>query len=209
PYLTRFLPALVSLATVPPLVLVCVGVTDPLSALILVATLPLVPVFMVLVGQATRERTDDQWAVLGRLSGHFLDVVRGLTTLRVFGRAERQVATIRAVTEAYRRRTLAALRWAFLSSLVLELLVTLSVALVAVAVGVRLVHGSMDLRAGLFVLLLAPELFAPVRQVGAAYHAAATGAAALGGALDLVQPALATPSATGVSSEAAADPPTP
>lgn len=192
-YLTRFLPALAAVAIVPPAVLAILAWTDLTSAVILGITLPLVPVFMVLVGLATRARTERQLAVLTRLSQHFLDVVSGLTTLRVFGRARAQVATIRRVSEAYRAETMASLRMAFASSLVMELLATLSVALVAVSVGLRLVDGSVGFAAALLVLLLAPEVHAPLRQVGAQFHATMAGLTAAGEALDLIAGAPAAP----------------
>ncbi|ONH33283.1 thiol reductant ABC exporter subunit CydD [Protofrankia sp. BMG5.30] len=185
-YLTRFLPALVMVAVVPLFVLARIAGADLASAAVLAVVLPLVPIFMVLVGLATRNRTDRQLAVLSRLSGHFLDVVEGLPTLRIFNRARPQASVIRRITDAYREQTMAALRWAFLSSFVLELLATLSVALVAVSVGLRLVSGSLDLRAGLLVLLLAPEVYLPLRQVGAQYHATVSGLTAAAAALDVL-----------------------
>ena len=188
-YLTRFLPALVSVAVVPPVLLVRLAFADWMSAAILAATLPLVPVFMALVGLATRARTDRQWAVLGRLSDHFLDVVEGLPTLKLFNRARAQVDTVRRVAERYRAETMTALRMAFLSSLVLELLATLSVALVAVSVGLRLVSGSVGARTALVVLLLAPEIYLPLRQVGTQYHATMSGLTAASAALDAVDTA--------------------
>ncbi|GAA3053825.1 hypothetical protein GCM10020000_39720 [Streptomyces olivoverticillatus] len=133
---------------------------------------------MVLIGWATQSRMDKQWRLLSRLSGHFLDVVAGLPTLKVFGRAKAQAESIRVITSDYRRATLRTLRLAFLSSFALELLSTLSVALVAVGIGMRLVHGELDLATGLMVLVLAPEAYLPLRQVGAQYHAAAEGLAA-------------------------------
>ncbi|WP_250290434.1 ABC transporter transmembrane domain-containing protein, partial [Frankia sp. CiP1_Cm_nod1] len=202
-YLTRFLPALVMVVVVPPFVLARIAGADLASAAVLAVVLPLVPVFMVLVGLATRNRTDRQLAVLSRLSGHFLDVVEGLPTLRIFNRARPQVAVIRRITDAYRGQTMAALRWAFLSSFVLELLATLSVALVAVSVGLRLVSGSLDLGAGLLVLLLAPEVYLPLRQVGAQYHATVSGLTAAAAALDVID---ATPP-SGRPSAALAAPP--
>ncbi|CAM5638209.1 hypothetical protein SCALM49S_04736 [Streptomyces californicus] len=125
---------------------------------------------MILIGWATQSRMDRQWQLLSRLSGHFLDVVAGLPTLKVFGRAKAQAASIRAITSDYRRATLRTLRIAFLSSFALELLATLSVALVAVTIGMRLVHGELDLYTGLVVLILAPEAYLPIRQVGAQYR---------------------------------------
>lgn len=133
---------------------------------------------MALIGWATQSRMDRQWGLLSRLSGHFLDVVAGLPTLKIFGRAKAQAESIRRITHDYRRATLRTLRIAFLSSFALELLATLSVALVAVTIGMRLVHGDMDLYTGLVILVLAPEAYLPLRQVGAQYHAAAEGLAA-------------------------------
>lgn len=177
PYLTRYLPALVLAAVLPPLTVVAIAVLDPMSAVIVLATLPLVPVFGALVGLATRDRAESQWRAMSSLSGHFLDVVRGLPTLVAHRRAEAQSATIRAVTDRYRRASMATLRIAFASSAVLELVATLSVALVAVVVGVRLADGGLDLHTALVVLLLAPEAYWPLRRVGAEFHAAAEGVA--------------------------------
>nr|WSX78176.1 thiol reductant ABC exporter subunit CydD [Streptomyces sp. NBC_00899] len=177
-YFARYLPQLGLAAVVPAVVLARILLADWISALTIVLTLPLIPLFMVLVGWATRDRMDRQWRLLGRLSGHFLDVVAGLPTLKVFGRAKAQADSIRAITGDYRKATLKTLRIAFLSSFVLELLATISVALVAVDIGMRLVHGDLSLRTGLLVLVLAPEAYLPLRQVGAQYHAAAEGLAA-------------------------------
>ncbi|SHL66811.1 ATP-binding cassette, subfamily C, CydCD [Actinacidiphila paucisporea] len=177
-YFARYLPQLGLAAVVPAVVLARILLADWISALTIVLTLPLIPLFMVLVGWATRDRMDRQWRLLGRLSGHFLDVVAGLPTLKVFGRAKAQADNIRAITGDYRKATLKTLRIAFLSSFVLELLATISVALVAVDIGMRLVHGELSLRTGLLVLVLAPEAYLPLRQVGAQYHAAAEGLAA-------------------------------
>ncbi|WP_413800323.1 thiol reductant ABC exporter subunit CydD [Streptomyces iranensis] len=174
-YFARYLPQLGLAVVVPAAVLARIVTADWISALIIVATLPLIPLFMMLIGWATQSRMDRQWRLLSRLSGHFLDVVAGLPTLKVFGRAKAQAASIRAITGDYRRATLKTLRLAFLSSLALELLSTVSVALVAVDIGMRLVHGEMDLFTGLVVLVLAPEAYLPLRQVGAQYHAAAEG----------------------------------
>ncbi|MCQ8830645.1 thiol reductant ABC exporter subunit CydD [Streptomyces malaysiensis] len=174
-YFARYLPQLGLAVVVPVAVLARIVTADWISALIIVATLPLIPLFMALIGWATQSRMDRQWRLLSRLSGHFLDVVAGLPTLKVFGRAKAQAASIRAITADYRRATLKTLRLAFLSSLALELLSTVSVALVAVDIGMRLVHGEMDLYTGLVVLVLAPEAYLPLRQVSAQYHAAAEG----------------------------------
>lgn len=178
PYFARYLPALALAAVVPAAVGTTVLLVDWTSAVVIALTLPLIPLFMVLVGWHTRERTDRQWRGLTRLAHHFLDVVTGLPTLRAYGRAAAQRDTIARVSAEHRRATLGALRVSFLSSLVLELLATLSVALVAVSVGLRLAGGSLDLRTALLVLVLAPEAYLPLRAVGAQYHAAAEGVSA-------------------------------
>ncbi|MCX5305019.1 thiol reductant ABC exporter subunit CydD [Streptomyces sp. NBC_00160] len=177
-YFSRYLPQLGLAVVVPVAVLARIVTEDWVSAAIIVVTLPLIPVFMILIGMATQSRMDRQWQVLSRLSGHFLDVVAGLPTLKVFGRAKAQAESIRRITDDYRRATMRTLRIAFLSSFALELLATLSVALVAVTIGMRLVHGELDLYTGLVILILAPEAYLPLRQVGAQYHAAAEGLAA-------------------------------
>ncbi|WP_404958842.1 thiol reductant ABC exporter subunit CydD [Streptomyces sp. 147326] len=177
-YFSRYLPQLGLAVVVPGAVLARIVTEDWVSAAIIVVTLPLIPVFMVLIGMATQSRMDRQWRLLSRLSGHFLDVVAGLPTLKVFGRAKAQAESIRKITDDYRRATMRTLRIAFLSSFALELLATLSVALVAVTIGMRLVHGELDLYTGLVILILAPEAYLPLRQVGAQYHAAAEGLAA-------------------------------
>ncbi len=177
-YFSRYLPQLGLAVVVPVAVLARIVTEDWVSAAIIVGTLPLIPVFMMLIGWATQSRMDRQWRLLSRLSGHFLDVVAGLPTLKVFGRAKAQAESIRRITGEYRQATMRTLRIAFISSFALELLATLSVALVAVTIGMRLVHGDMDLYIGLVVLVLAPEAYLPLRQVGAQYHAAAEGLAA-------------------------------
>lgn len=177
-YFSRYLPQLGLAVVVPVAVLARIVTEDWVSAAIIVGTLPLIPVFMMLIGWATQSRMDRQWRLLSRLSGHFLDVVAGLPTLKVFGRAKAQAESIRRITGEYRQATMRTLRIAFLSSFALELLSTLSVALVAVTIGMRLVHGEMHLYDGLVILILAPEAYLPLRQVGAQYHAAAEGLAA-------------------------------
>ncbi|MFC8273677.1 thiol reductant ABC exporter subunit CydD [Streptomyces sp. NPDC057271] len=177
-YFARYLPQLGLAVVVPVAVLARIVTEDWVSAAVIVVTLPLIPLFMILIGWYTQARMDRQWKLLSRLSGHFLDVVAGLPTLKVFGRAKAQAESIRAITSEYRRATMKTLRIAFLSSFALELLSTLSVALVAVGIGMRLVHGDLDLYTGLVILILAPEAYLPIRQVGAQYHAAAEGLAA-------------------------------
>jgi ATP-binding cassette, subfamily C, bacterial CydD len=176
-YFGRYLPQLVLACIVPVFVLVFVAAIDAASALVMLLTLPLVPVFMWLIGRYTEERTRERWQALQLLSTHFLDVVRGLPTLRAFNRGRAQAATIADVSERYRRATMGTLRVSFLSSSVLELAATLGVALVAVTVGVRLVGGGLGLQAGLTVLVLAPELYQPLRRLGAEFHSSAEGAA--------------------------------
>ncbi|WP_328880572.1 thiol reductant ABC exporter subunit CydD [Streptomyces sp. NBC_00299] len=177
-YFSRYLPQLGLAVVVPIAVLARIVTEDWVSAAITVGTLPLIPIFMMLIGWATQSRMDRQWRMLSRLSGHFLDVVAGLPTLKVFGRAKAQAESIRRITDEYRRATMRTLRIAFISSFALELLSTLSVALVAVTIGMRLVHGDMHLYDGLVILVLAPEAYLPLRQVGAQYHAAAEGLSA-------------------------------
>ena len=177
PYLTRYVPALVLAGVLPVLTLVAITVLDPLSGLIVVCTLPLIPAFGALVGLATRDRATTQWRAMELLSGHFLDVMRGLPTLVAFRRAEAQSRTIAAVTERYRVASVATLRIAFASAAILEMVATISVALVAVTVGIRLAGGHLDLHTALVVLLLAPEAYWPLRRAGSEFHAAAEGVA--------------------------------
>ncbi|QXG76626.1 thiol reductant ABC exporter subunit CydC [Modestobacter sp. L9-4] len=190
PALATYLPALAQTVVVPPVLLVVLGVTDWLSAVLVAVTLPLVPLFMALVGLHTRDETAQAARALDRIAGHVAELVRGLPVLVGLGRAADQLTALADLGEDHRRRTLATLRVAFLSALVLEVLATLSVALVAVTVGLRLTHGTLDLSVGLLALLLAPEAFAPLRALGSAHHASedAAEAAAAGRAV------LATPS---------------
>ncbi|MEV0567794.1 thiol reductant ABC exporter subunit CydD [Dactylosporangium sp. NPDC050588] len=174
-YFARYLPQLVLAALVPVIVLARIAPADLVAAGTIALTLPLIPVFMALVGLHTESANRRQFRLLARLSHHFLDVVAGLPTLRVFGRAERQAGVIARISAEQRTTTMRTLRVAFLSSLVLELLATLSVALVAVGIGLRLVDGSLGLATALLVLILAPEAYLPLRQVGANYHASAEG----------------------------------
>ncbi|MEX0169118.1 thiol reductant ABC exporter subunit CydD [Streptomyces sp. LMG1-1-1.1] len=186
-YFARYLPQLGLAVVVPVAVLARIVTEDWVSAAIIVVTLPLIPIFMILIGWYTQARMDRQWKLLSRLSGHFLDVVAGLPTLKIFGRAKAQAESIRAITSEYRQATMRTLRIAFLSSFALELLATLSVALVAVTIGMRLVHGELDLYTGLVILILAPEAYLPLRQVGAQFHAAAEGLAAAEEIFDVLE----------------------
>jgi len=178
-YFTGYLPQLVLSVTVPVAVLAQLALADWSSAVIVAVTLPLVPVFGMLVGWQTRSASARQWRRLSRLGGHFLDLVTGLATLRAFGRARTQAAAVRRAAEAHRRATMRTLRIAFLSALVLELLAALAVALVAVPIGLRLLAGALDLYTGLLVLFLVPEAFAPLRAAGARFHASVEGLTAL------------------------------
>jgi thiol reductant ABC exporter CydD subunit len=175
PYFGRFLPQLVLATVVPAVVLCWVALHDLTSAVVMAATLPLIPIFGILVGKATQARTLRRFRTLAFLSSHFLDLVRGLPTLRAFGRAERQTAAIAETSDAYRRETMGTLRIAFLSALVLELAATLSTAVIAVEIGVRLVDGRAALAPSLAVLVLAPELYGPLRNAAAQFHASADG----------------------------------
>jgi thiol reductant ABC exporter CydD subunit len=186
-YFGRYLPQVVLACLVPVAVLGWAAWIDLESALTMLVTLPLVPLFMWLIGRYTEERTRERWHALRMLSTHFLDVVRGLPTLRAFNRSRAQGESIVEVSERYRRATMGTLRLGFLSGSVLELAATLSVALVAVTVGVRLVSGGLGLQAGLTVLILAPELYAPLRQLGAQFHASADGLAVADRMLSLLE----------------------
>jgi len=174
-YFARYLPQLVLAVIVPITVLLTLLGQDILSTVIVAITIPLIPLFMILIGLYTKSRVDRQWKTLAVLSGHFLDLVAGLPTLKIFGHAKSQAAAIAAVGDRYRSSTMAVLRISFLSSLALELLATLSVALVAVSVGLRLAEGQIAYGVALFVLLLAPEAYLPLRLVGQHFHAAAEG----------------------------------
>jgi thiol reductant ABC exporter CydD subunit len=173
----RYLPQMVLAVVVPVGVLVVVAWIDLLAAGVMLLTLPLVPLFMWLVGRYTERRAQERWQALAMLAGHFLDVVRGLPTLRAFNRGEAQAERIAEVSEEYRRKTMGTLRIAFLSGAVLELAATLGIALVAVVVGVRLAEGHLGFEAALTVLVLAPELYLPLRNLAAQWHASADGAA--------------------------------
>jgi ATP-binding cassette subfamily C protein CydCD len=174
-YFARFLPQLLIAITVPTIVGAYIFYLDPTSGLIVIGTVPLIPLLGALIGSYTGVAMRKKWRTLGVLSGYFLDLVSGLTTLKVFGRSKKQEENLRKVGEEYRRSTMQVLRISFLSSLALEVIATLSVALIAVSIGLRLVGGSMDLRTGLLVLILAPEVYWPLRMVGTHFHSAADG----------------------------------
>jgi len=195
-YFARYLPQLVLAGLVPLAVLIRVGFADWISGVVIGVTLPLIPVFAILVGLHTKATTQRQWRLLSRLGGHFLDVVEGLPTLKLFGRGRPQAEVIGEVTDAYRQATMASLRVAFLSGFVLELAAALATALVAVEVGLRLLAGHMSYQTALLVLLLTPEAFLPLRAVGAQFHASTEGAAAARDVFDVLAtpvPAVAVP----------------
>jgi ATP-binding cassette, subfamily C, bacterial CydD len=177
-YLVGYLPQLLLGVTVPIAVLARIAWADPTSAVVVGITLPLIPIFAILVGWQTKARTDKQWRLLSTLGGHFLDMLSGMSTLRSFGRAGAQVQVVRGMADRYRSATMATLRIAFLSALVLELISSISVALVAVPIGLRLLDGKLTLSVALLVLLLAPEAYTPLRTAGARFHASQEGLAA-------------------------------
>jgi len=184
----RYLPQLVLALVVPVAVLALVASVDLVAAGVMVLTLPLVPVFMWLVGRYTERRARERWLALRLLANHFLDVVRGLPTLRAFNRGKAQAAQIVSISDEYRRASMGTLRAAFLSGAVLELAATLGIALVAVVVGVSLAEGSVGFEPALTVLVLAPELYLPLRNLAAQFHASADGAAVAARMLDLSEP---------------------
>jgi ATP-binding cassette subfamily C protein CydD len=177
-YFGKYLPQLLLTAIQMPLILLTLWVADIPTGIAVTLALPVIPLFMVLIGWATQAVQKQQWEGMQSLARGFLDVVEGLPTLKIFGRQWRQVARIREVTGDYRKKTMAVLRVSFLSSFVLELAASLSVAIVAVSIGIRLIDGTLPLWLGLFVLVLIPELYLPLRQVGAQFHNASDGLAA-------------------------------
>ncbi|MGW5669811.1 thiol reductant ABC exporter subunit CydD [Micromonospora sp. NPDC003776] len=185
PYFTGYLPQLVLSVTVPLAVLARIVLADWSSALIIALTIPLIPIFGALLGWQAQAATERQWRRLSLLGGHFLDMVAGLPTLRAFGRARAQVDVVRRMADGHRQATMRTLRIAFLSALVLELVATLSVALVAVPVGIRLLGGGITLATALLVLLLTPEAYLPLRAAGSRFHASMEGLTALDEALTL------------------------
>ncbi|HEX9337789.1 MAG TPA: thiol reductant ABC exporter subunit CydD, partial [Pseudonocardiaceae bacterium] len=177
-YFARYLPQLLLAVVVPVAVGMRILAADWVAAVVIGLTVPLIPIFMILIGRYTSRTVRRQWRTLSVLANHFVDLVAGLAVLVAFGRARDQAVTIRRITERYRHQTMRTLRVAFLSALTLELLATLSVALVAVSIGLRLVAGHIDLHTALVVLILAPEVYLPLRAVGARFHDSAAGLAA-------------------------------
>lgn len=177
-YFADYLPGLFTAALVPLLILLVVFPVDLLTGVVLLVTAPLIPLFMILIGRVAGSVARRQYGALSRMSAHFLDVMQGLTTLKLFNRSQRQVETIRRITDQFRETTMGVLRIAFISALALELLATLSVAIVAVEVGVRLLGGGLPFQQALFLLVLAPDYYLPLRALGAKFHAGTEGAAA-------------------------------
>ncbi|GGL17103.1 thiol reductant ABC exporter subunit CydC [Mangrovihabitans endophyticus] len=188
PWFTGYLPALALGVLLPPLVIVVMAVVDPPSAVIALLTLPLVPVLGALIGTATRARAQARWAADARVAGHFLDAVRGLATLRLYGRAHRQAAVVAEMTDRHRDATMRVLRVAFLSSTALELLGTLAVGLIAVEAGLRVAAGTLALAPALLVILLAPEAYRPLREMAARFHAAADAGAMIADVDEILRP---------------------
>ncbi|MBO1902898.1 thiol reductant ABC exporter subunit CydD [Leucobacter weissii] len=186
-YFSAYLPQLILTVIATPILVLAVLLADPVSGVTVLIVFPVIPVFMILIGLATRSVQDRQWAQLQRLSGSFLDVVEGLSTLKIFRREQRQVERIERETGEYRTRTMRVLRVTFLSGFVLDLAGTFSIALVAVTIGTRLVAGEFPLGLGLFVLLLLPEAFMPIRAVGAAFHASTEGLAAAEDVFEIIE----------------------
>ena len=170
-YYARYLPAMSLMVLVPLSILVFVFPIDWVSGLIMILTAPLIPLFMILIGKGTERLNKKQWRKLARMSAHFLDTIQGLTTLKIFNTSKREAQVIAKISEEYRHTTMSVLRVAFLSSLVLEFFATISIAVVAVLIGFRLYYGEMDFLPGFFVLLLAPEFYFPLRNMGTHYHA--------------------------------------
>ena len=202
-YYTKTLTAFVSTAIVPFILWVVVASLDWMSAMVLACTLPLIPVFMILIGKNTRDETAEAQAELHRLSDHILELVRGLPVIIGLGRERAQTRAMNALGQRYRERTMQTLRSAFMSSLALELITTISVALIAVLIGVRLVNGTLGLDTAILVLLLAPECYQPLRDVGAAYHQSEDGVAALRSAQKIIDAPLPAAAADSAAQETA------
>ncbi|GID31403.1 thiol reductant ABC exporter subunit CydC [Paractinoplanes brasiliensis] len=207
PWFGGYLPALVLGVALPPLVVVAMAVVDPASAVIALVTLPLIPVLGALIGWATQTQARRRWQTDARLAGHFLDVVRGLPTLRIFGRAERQTAVVEDLTDQHRSATLRVLRVAFLSSTALDLVGTLSVGLIAVEAGLRVAAGNLSLGPALLVILLAPEAYRPLREMAARYHASTDATAVISDVDEILTPTNP-PSDNGFHALAASNPTT-
>ncbi|MCS7259588.1 MAG: thiol reductant ABC exporter subunit CydD [Anaerolineae bacterium] len=192
-YFGQYLPQLFNAALVPLTFLLLIAPLDPISGILMAVTAPLIPFFMVLIGSQAEQLTRRQWRALRIMGAHFLDVLQGLTTLKVLGRSTEQTETIARISDAYRQRTMAVLRVTFLSALMLEMLATLGTAIVAVEVGLRLLYGSLSFQQAFFVLLLAPEFYMPLRTLGARFHAGVAGATAAQRIYQVLETPLAMP----------------
>ncbi len=177
-YFSQYIPQLTITAMIPLTILVFVFPVDWISGIIMILTAPIIPLLMLLIGHLADRITKKQWSVLSRMSAHFLDVLQGLTTLKIFGRSKEQIRTIAEYSEIFRQATMKVLRVAFISALTLELIATLSTAIIAVEIGLRLLYSKMTFEYAFFVLILAPEFYMPFRQLGARFHAGMNGVAA-------------------------------
>ncbi|MCF7903242.1 MAG: thiol reductant ABC exporter subunit CydD [Candidatus Marinimicrobia bacterium] len=175
PWFSEYLPQMILAVVLPIIILMVVFPLDILSGVVFLVTAPLIPFFMMLIGQMAEKKTQRQWKILSWMSAHFLDVLQGLSTLKILGRSKAQVQSIRRITDEYRHATMGVLKIAFLSALVLELVGTISIAIIAVEVGLRLLYGKMAFQSALFILLLAPEYYQPLRELGARFHAGMSG----------------------------------
>ncbi|MEI6039198.1 MAG: thiol reductant ABC exporter subunit CydD [Actinomycetes bacterium] len=177
-YFAKFIPQLFIASIVPVMVGITIATEDMQSGIIVLFTIPLIPIFGAMIGRYTAAVTMKRWKSLEILSGYFADLLKGMRTLKVYGRADLQTEKLKAVGAEYQAETMRVLKISFLSSLALELIATLSVALLAVSIGLRLVSGSLTLSVGLFILIISPEVYWPIRQVAGYFHAAADGIAA-------------------------------
>ena len=203
-YFSQYLPQLALAALIPVAFLVFILPLDPISGLVLLITAPLIPLFMILIGNLAESLTRRQWQTLSRLSAYFLDVLQGLTALKILGASRTQASVLAKASDRYRRTTMQVLRVAFLSALTLEMIATLGTAIVAVEIGLRLLYGRLTFEQAFFVLLLAPEFYLPLRSLGARFHAAMGGLAAVERIDEILcQPGLVADAATAQSSFAA------
>ena len=192
PYFAKFIPQLFIASVVPLIVGLAIAYKDFLSGIVIICTIPLIPLFGILIGRFTASATQKKWQSLAILSGYYLDLISGIATLKLFGRSKQQINNLQKVGDDYRSETMKVLRISFLSSLALEIIATLSVALIAVTIGLRLVNGSITLQTGLFVLVLAPEVYWPIRQVSAQFHAASDGVEAANRIFEILETPLST-----------------
>ncbi|MGD9900523.1 MAG: thiol reductant ABC exporter subunit CydD, partial [Calditrichaceae bacterium] len=192
-YFSKYIPQLFLSVLIPVAILFFVFPADLLSGVVLLITAPIIPVFMILIGQMAESKTKKQWKALSRMSAHFLDVLQGLTTLKLFGRSKDQTDTIARISKEFRLTTMSVLKIAFLSALVLEMAATLSTAIIAVEVGLRLLYAKMAFRDALFVLILAPEFYQPLRQLGARFHAGMEGVTAAGRIFEILESEITKP----------------